>query len=167
MMPTISIETPCIIIAAKTGVKYFNQTGGYAVHDLEVEGYIIPLPEKYYSRVKDGEQSNSDNPYWNSYNLQAHFDHLFAPIETDPPSKFSTKYNGHCYNGIDEEDAQYIEKAFGESHSGILGIQVCRDKLKDCEEARIFVTIKYRQFSPQGDEGIMEVEGILTWENSD
>ncbi len=158
--PVIGVSSPCIIVPRKTGVIYTNQVGGYACHQLEVEGYIIPLEPDYYVKIKEGEESNCDNPYWNRYNLQEHFDKLFAPL------KRKTKYQGHGYNGIDFEDVEYLERALWKTD--FLEITIDRDKLDKCEEARIPVKIKMSQYSHENKE--MEpliTEGILTWENSD
>jgi hypothetical protein len=161
MKPIIDVSIPCIIIPAKTGVIYANQVGGYACHQIEIEGYIIPLSPYFFVKVKENEKSNNpDNPYWNKHDLQEHFDKLFAPLKQD------TKYNGHGYDGIDEEDAEYIEKAIGKDD--FMEIQVDRNMLTECEEAKIYVKIKLSQY----DEHCKEMkplitEGILTWENSD
>ena len=158
--PLISISSPCIIIPDSTGIKYFNQTGGYACHDLEVEGFIIPLNTKYFVRTNDGEESNCGNPYWNQFDLQEHFDQLFAPSEE------KTKYNGHGYHGIDLEDVEYIEKFF--KNTDFLQIRIDRKRLEECEEARIFVSIKLTQYDDEGKETEpFCAEGILTWKNSD
>lgn len=158
--PVIGVSTPCIIIPHKTGIVYFNQVGGYAVHNLEIEGYIIPLEPDYYVKIKEGEKSNCDNPYWNKFNLQEHFDKLFAPL------KESTKYNGHGYKGIDLDDVAYLEKALWKTD--FLEIKIDRKKLQDCEEAKIYVSIKLSQYSDDSKEiEPLCLDGILTWENSD
>jgi len=158
--PVIGVSIPCIIIPHKTGIVYFNQVGGYAVHDLEVEGYIIPLEQDYYVKIIDGEKSNCDNPYWSKYNLQEHFDKLFAPLKEE------TKYNGHGYKGIDLEDVEYLERAFFKTD--FLEITIDRERLADCEEAKIYVSIKLSQYNSEGKEiEPLCVDGILTWENSD
>jgi hypothetical protein len=158
-MPRIGVNTPCVIISKNNGVIYFNQTGGYACHDLEVEGFIIPLNYFFYIKAKDGEKSNYDNPYWNKYSFQEYFDELFAPLRE------GTKYNGHGYQGIDLEDVEYLEKAFNDD---FLEIKIDRDRLRECEEARIFVKIKMKQYDQYyGEVEPFCADGILTWENSD
>ena len=153
--PTIEISTPCIVVPVKTGIIYVNQVGGYACHNLEVEGYIIPLNPNYCVRIKKGEKSNWDNPYWSRYNLQEHFDKLFAP-------KKGSKYNGHCYNGIDIDDVKYLEKAF--SKTDFMEIKIDRTRLKECEEAKIYVSVKLKQYNNKKP---LCADGILSWENSD
>lgn len=60
---------------------------------------------------------------------------------------YSTKYRGWCCEGIDDEDADAIEKL-------VPGFKVNRNILTDCVEAYIHGTYK-------------DVDGILIWENSD
>lgn len=156
----IDIDIPCIIVPKDTGIIYCNQVGGYACHQLEVEGYIIPLAETYYRRVHGEEKANSKNPYWNKYKVQEHFDKLFAPLEK------GTKYNGHGYKGIDESDAEYIEHIFKDDY--FLTLKVDRDMLKESEEAKVFVIITLEQYNALYERiEPLQVNGILTWNNSD
>jgi hypothetical protein len=51
------IKTPCLIVPAKTGVVYLNQTGGYSCLQNSLEGYIIPvsdglLPKDYTNSLE-------------------------------------------------------------------------------------------------------------------
>ena len=160
MKPVIEVTTPCIIIPARTGVVYHNQVGGYACHQINVEGYIIPLSKVFYVKVKEGGMSNNANPYWNTYDFQEYFDTLFAPLEK------KTKYNGHGYEGIDLQDVKYVEKAFANSED--VELKVDRKLLKKCEEAKVFVNVTIRQYDEHCKETKPLVrKGILTWENSD
>ena len=159
--PIIGTAGICIIIPAKTGIIYCNQVGGYACHQIEIEGYIIPLPPTFFVKLKEGEKSNCDNPYWSKYYLQEHFDKLFAPLDE------TTKYQGHCYSdGIDEADAEYIEKAV--SRNDFMDIKVDMCSLRDCEEAKIYVYVDLKQYDEHNNEvEPLRIRGILTWENSD
>jgi hypothetical protein len=38
------LRAPVLIVPANTGIVYFNQVGGVAVLQMELEGYLIPLP---------------------------------------------------------------------------------------------------------------------------
>ena len=38
------LDSPVLIVPAKTGIVYYNQTGGCATNQNEVEGYLIPIP---------------------------------------------------------------------------------------------------------------------------
>jgi len=159
-MAIISIDVPCIVVPMKTGVIYTNQVGGYAVIEMTLEGYIIPLKDKHYNKVKEGTKSNNDNPYWNIFHLQEEFDKLFAPLNG------GTKYNGHGYSGIDEDDADYIEQVCGEDDS--MRITVNRDLLDKCMEAKIYVQVELVQYDLNSNKtNPLVVDGILTWENSD
>lgn len=159
MKPTIDTNIPCVIVPKATGILYGNQVGGYACHQLEIEGYIIPLESKSYVKVKEGEKSNNDNPYWNIYDVQEQLDKLFAPIN-------GSKYKGHCYKGIDEDDALYIENLFKDNF--FMSLEVDRDNLGKCEEAKVFVKVTLAQydFNHNSIEPFV-VEGVLTWKNSD
>ena len=155
----IGVSTPCIIVPHKTGIFYNNQVGGYSVHDLEIEGYLIPLEPYFYVKKKEGKKSNNaENPYWDKVNLQEYFDKLFAPL------KEITKYQGHGYHGIDLKDVKYLEKAL---KNEFLGIQIDRMKLKECEEAKIFVKIQLEQYEDNKKIKPILTKGVLTWGNSD
>lgn len=160
MKPVIGVNSCCVIVPSPTGVVYFNQTGGYAVHDLEVEGYIILFGDKFYLKKKDGDTRGVPSSVWDKCSRQEYFDKLFAPLEG------GSKYNGHGYDGIDEESAIYIEKAFSEND--FINLVVDRDLLPDCEEARVHVHLTIKQYDDKQNEvAPLKVRGVLTWENSD
>ncbi len=160
----ISIESPAIIIPKKTGVTYFNQVGGYSCHDLEIEGFVIPVAENFYWKSEDGKGNVPGNEYWNYKSFQKHMDELFAPL-----GRKKTKYKGHGYNGIDEEDAKYIEKCF--KSADYCELKVDRNKLDKCQEAAIYVKVNIPNFKVVEGRYVEQPErdfdGILTWRNSD
>ena len=147
----IEVLGPCIIVKETTGIEYSNQVGGYAVHDLSVEGFIMPLPVYFFKRAIC-QSGKSD--YWDKVCIH---DYLFRLFVTD-------KYKGHCYNGIDSSDADYIEHIFrqcnslGDNVNSMGFISVDRDMLQDCEEAKVYVRVHI---------DFKLYEGILTWQNSD
>lgn len=58
------------------------------------------------------------------------------------------KYHGWCCDGIDEEDAKFIEELMND-----VGIEVDRTRLRDSMEAWVYI--------------VKPVAGVLIWENSD
>lgn len=69
-----------IILFCPSGVRYSNQTGGYACLHPEAEGVYLPL----------GDGS--------------------SPVATDLNGHFETVWAGHCYDGIDGETADLIDQ---------------------------------------------------------
>lgn len=73
------------------------------------------------------------------------------------------KWSGHCYDGIDDTTANFIDAILAELD---LGTSLCvdREKFADSCEAWIWVTLSRNSLLWLGlDEGT----GVLTWENSD
>ena len=80
------------------------------------------------------------------------------------------KWQGHCYDGIDEETADFIDAFLMRPTGGELAfIRVNRDRLKDSHEAWVYVDVT----EPPATQGINLftgfgiATGILTWPNSD
>jgi hypothetical protein len=126
-----------LIIEWPSGVAYTNQVGGRSCAQLTQEGLLVPLS----SQIPDLRE-------------KALYEHFTGP-----------KWRGNCYNGIDDETAQFIEGLFVESD--FKGIEVDRARLHQSMEAWIFVRVN----SPFlgvifgfPEEGL---RGVLTWENSD
>jgi hypothetical protein len=126
-----------VVIAHPSGVLYSNQAGGYLCSHPEMEGVFLPLA---------GQGSE-----WQT-KLDRHF-------------FYSEKYAGHCYRGIDEETARFLDDLLASSPIS-RGITVDRTRLAESIEAWIHVTIA----SDAGDDAIAGfggATGVLTWENSD
>jgi hypothetical protein len=126
-----------LIIEHPSGVRYTNQTGGYACHHPEVEGAFIPIP---------------DHRSEQAYVLKKFF--------TGPKCK------GWCYDGIDEETARFVDKVLGQSRH-TQSLQVNRAKLAESQEAWIHVTVRSDQEPSELWSGFENAVGIITWENSD
>ncbi len=124
-----------LILAHPSGVFYSSQTGGYACHHPQLEGAFIPLDE-----TKGFESV-----------LEDHFT--------------GEKWGGHCYKGIDEETADFIDNLLNRSYIAKL-LKVDRDRLSDCEEAWIHVIVE-REPAESWPSWSRGGRGVLTWNNSD
>jgi hypothetical protein len=93
---------------------------------------------------------------------------VFVPLPGNGAEKLNEyfigpKWNGRCYDSIDEETASFIDSVLRELD---LGSSLCvdREKLEESCEAWIWVKISMNSLLWLG---LNEGEGILTWENSD
>jgi hypothetical protein len=126
-----------VIVAHPSGVHYSNQAGGYLCSHPEIEGVFLPLA--------------GPDTEWHTQ-LDQHF-------------FYGEKYAGHCYRGIDEETARFLDVLLASSPVS-RGITVDRDRLAESIEAWIYVTIA----PGTGDDAIAGFDGatgVLTWQNSD
>lgn len=138
-----------LIINCSSGVIYSNQTGGYATDHPEIEGVFIPL--MHPSDMDSLEARERGQLMDQQAELEAHF--------TGP------KWRGHCYAGIDEETADFVDHVLAASNV-TRRLRVDRSKLAASSEAWIHVVIP----PPDGSElweGFGPGCGVLTWENSD
>ena len=133
-----------LIIMKKSGVTYTNQTGGYACLHPETEGVYVPL-------------SNEKSELLNK--LIEYFTGL--------------KWKGCCWDGIDEETANFIDKLLRETSSikysaeNLGFISVDREQLKLSHEAWIYVNLSQPSDESSIINGFGDAKGILTWPNSD
>lgn len=126
-----------LLVEYPSGIRYTNQIGGYACLHPEVEGIFIPLTNSLVSQQEK---------------LKRFF--------TGP------KWKGHCDHGIDKETADFVEAVLTESFC-TAAIRVNQQRLADSYEAWIHVIV-----SPDGQpsemwRGLNNMNGIITWENSD
>ncbi len=116
-----------VIILCPSGVLYSNQAGGLSCLQPEIEGVYVPL---------------ACEPIDQEEMLEQYF--------TGP------KWLGCCSNGIDDEDANEIDRILGLSLPTRF-IKVDRSQLKDSCEAWVYVNIaaqpKERPRSYNGSEG--------------
>ena len=127
-----------LIVNCESGVIYTNQVGGYATDHPWMEGAFIPLQDEEIDQQT-----------------------MLYEYFTGP------KWRGHCYGGIDEETADFLDEVFARSLSTSC-LKVNRAKLNRCEEAWIHVLID----QPADDQyplvdGFSSNEGVATWDNSD
>lgn len=101
-----------LIAIEENGKLYTNQTGGCACRHPEVRGRIVEY-EVFPGKTR--EEFDND--------LLAYF--------------CGPKHNGWCFQGIDAEDADYLDKLF-ESYLGKNSVIVDRERLKDSMEAWIY-----------------------------
>jgi hypothetical protein len=137
-----------LIIVAKSGVRYTNQTGGHCCCQPEVEGFFVPLRNDL---TLDPVSLLGPEP-----DLDAYF--------TGP------KYAGSGATcGLDVEDAFEINKILAK-HQLSQVISVDNTRLTDSHEAWIYVSIineddgvapSFSGFGPYPR------SGVLTWTNSD
>jgi len=134
-----------LIISHPSGVWYEAQVGGYACLHPQMEGVYVPLWEEF----PDPQET-------------ALYEYFTGP-----------KWAGHCYDGIDDETADFIDRVLSSS-TYTNNLKVDRNRLKECIEAWVYVDIA----STVDDEGNLIVngwdfsyfrttEGVLTWQNSD
>lgn len=131
------IEHLSVILIKETGVIYTNQVGGHSCSHPEIEGALIPI--------------NGRSVYYENKLYQYFTGH---------------KHGGWCESGIDNEDADFIDKILHElryenksyTDDNCCNLKVDRSKLEESMEAWVYVTFT------NGDESLC---GVLTWENSD
>jgi hypothetical protein len=128
-----------LILSHPSGVTYSNQTGGYACYHPEMEGVFVPLGEQAIIQQE---------------RLEEYF--------------IGPKWQGACYNGIDEETVDFVDCVLAASPL-TRRLKVNRDKLAESHEAWIYVII-----SPSDrEDDIPELQevttgtGVITWVNSD
>ena len=105
-MPIIdlSIETFGLLFLWASGVLYTNQTGGYATLHPHEEGVYAPLQ-------------------------------LRESVQTAITKHFTgRKWRGWCFEGIDEETAQFLDGVFMQSDF-LPFLRVDRSRLQDSHEA--------------------------------
>lgn len=129
-----------LILLHETGVRYSNQTGGYACLHPEVEGAFVPLSDRLST------QHIELNQYF-----------------------VGPKWGGWCFQGIDTETAEFIDGVLqGDRETEQL--RVDRRRLDDSHEAWIYVNILPRADDEQRYplfDGFPSGRGVLIWENSD
>ena len=135
----------CLIISHPSGVWYEAQVGGYACFHPQMEGVYVPVWEAF----PDPQET-------------ALYEYFTGP-----------KWVGHCYHGIDDETADFIDRVLSSS-AYTQNLTVNRHRLKECMEAWVYVTIA----SAADEAGHLVVngwdfsdfrttDGVLTWQNSD
>jgi len=137
-----------LILKWPSGFAYATQTGGFACLQSWAEGILLPLGPRGQERL----------------------DERFG--------EGRTKYDGYCWNGIDADDADWLDFVLTHlepGHNWGPLITVDRSRLADSWEAWVHVRIgphPEREPAPPGGDswpfhGIPAQEAILTWENSD
>lgn len=126
-----------LIVSHRTGVSYELQCGGLACRHRSAEGFLVPLDESAAMAAA----------------LQ---DYFFA----------QPKYRGRCDDGIDEDDALFIDALI--AGAGGPWARVDRARLGDCCEA--WVILKIEPGYPcvpfcYGSDPQTPV--VMIWENSD
>lgn len=78
----------------------------------------------------------------------------------------NSKWKGHCYDGIDDDTARFLETELKSQPLGRIDcVTVDRDRLRECEEGWVWVKItenSHPLLRPYGG-----MSGVLTWQNSD
>lgn len=124
-----------LILAYPSGVIYTTQAGGYCCLHQKIEGVFVPV-------------STLDS-HWQKL-LDDHFFH-------------GPKWAGHCYKGIDEETADFLDTELETTYL-TQHLRVDRARLADSVEAWIYVRVAPARLWPSVD---AEASGVLTWNNSD
>jgi hypothetical protein len=159
MYPLSQIEKPIIqlydaaglgvIVLFPSGVIYTNQTGGYSCLHPTEEGVYLPL-------VSDS------------------FNHESALLDYF----YKGKWRGACADGIDIEDADFIDQLLGKTDNTKF-VSVNRQRLADSHEAWVYVNLaatpsRFPELPATYSSemsfllyGFGAREGVLTWCNSD
>jgi len=131
-----------VIASHPTHITYTFQCGGYICRNNEMEGFLVSLE---YTEPAE----------------EALYDYFFN----------GPKYMGHCYNGIDTDDADQIEEILRIKENGWATnwIKVDRTRLNDSVESWIYIRpeegshIPYCYNYPTDPNSEM----VLIWNNSD
>ena len=131
-----------VVILCKSGVYFGNQAGGLACKQPSAEGIFVPISAFglfFYQREK-----------------------LFSLLYSYFASP-EGKYKMCCSNGIDEEDADYLDKIFEHMN---LPFVVDRSRLDEAMEAWLPILIlKGTEYGFKWNK--YPIKAILVWENSD
>ena len=150
-----------VIFKLSTGVLYTNQAGGYACRQPVIEGAYIPLETDHPKSVENALMEYFTGPKW----------------------------RGHCYDGIDEETAEFIDSKLAQANF-FPGMKVDRRLLGDSYEAWIHLTLEFCPVDEKSWEefkmssvasnkgstnpastflyfGLEKTGAVLTWANSD
>ncbi len=126
-----------IIISFASGVFYSNQVGGYSNLHFSYQGIYASLHNF-------------------AFTIEKQFNTYFT----------GKKWKGHCSDGIDEEDADFIDNLLQDSYTTKF-LKVDQNKLKDSCEAWIYVKgVRPKEEIPI-IKGFEDFEAVLTWQNSD
>ncbi len=134
-----SLTNPAIIVPARTGVVYCNQTDGVATVHHELEGWLLPLPKV---------EANVFSPSWweRNYNRRVSGD--------------ETEWGDACRK---MEAALRGMLSGGEAPTEIAVV----DHPDNCE-AWVHVSFLFTELGAEGDgTNRVRLEGVLTWENCD
>lgn len=139
-------ETFGLILLCNSGVRYSNQTGGYACLHPQEEGVFAPLPAE---PLEDAQTQERIKQYF-----------------------VGEKWNGWCFEGIDEETADFLDSAFAQCEL-MSGLSVDRTRLQSSHEAWIYVLVKEPDPIREGEwesvpfAGFGPCRAVLIWLNSD
>ncbi|MEO1209266.1 MAG: DUF6210 family protein [Cyanobacteria bacterium J06638_20] len=127
----------CFIVGYESGVEYTHQCGGLSCEQRKMQGFLVPCPQS----IPISEQ-------------------LYAHFYTGP------KYKGHCYKGLDEEDAVLIDDLL--ASVGYDPLSVDRDLLKKSVEAWVYLKISpTNPCFPYCYNSDPASSVVMVWENSD
>lgn len=133
-----------LIVPAQTGVIYSHQCGGLLCAQQSCEGFLVPLRAEALVQVGVRKHESLND---------ALLDYFAGP-----------KWAGHCYSGIDAEDADYLDGLFLKYYE-TKHLKINRGMLKETKEAWLHVII-----SPEAKlrfQGITAENAILISQNSD
>lgn len=140
--PVIQVELQefegvCFIIGHESGVEYSHQCGGLSCEQRQMQGFLVPCPLSVPISKKL-------------------YEHFYA----------EPKYQGHCYSGLDEEDAELIDDLL--ASVDYAGLSVDRDLLSKSVEAWVYlkVNVDYPCI-PYCWNSDPASTVVMVWENSD
>jgi len=160
------LANPVIIVPEKTGIVYYNQVGGCACHQRNMEGYLIPAPKQ----VTIDDYFFSNKWWYEVYGRWAH--DLHSEMILDKNGKYGSDFTQWIYW---ESVSKHIEN-FLNSGCDIFRMRKAKiDKKAPQLEAWIKVSIEIqnefggKQYEILGDKNNKweRKDCILTWRNSD
>ena len=137
----LSLNQAGVIILRETGVVYQNQTCGHSCAQRCAEGILVPLTAACLITETPTELYQ-------------------CPIEAG--LKQIDWYR--CYSRLDTTCADEIDELL-QSTGFTKGISVDRTRLRESEEAWVYVKLKPMEYANY--EGFGECDGVLVWANSD
>ena len=142
-----------LVVMEDTGVVYTNQAGGYACRQPRAEGYFVPLCELFHDKdhtAKTLQKELDDHFFGGGANANPNLS--IEEIRAGKQWEGNTsKYKGHCYDGIDDATCDFLDKLFV-----AYGIEARTDRLAKEDAIEAWVPVIYKG-----------KEAFFVWENSD
>lgn len=138
----LSLNQAAVIILRATGIIYQNQTGGHTCAERCAEGALVLLTDPFLITETPNELYQ-------------------CPIEAGLKQ---IDWNRCYFGGFDETCADKIDLLL-QSNGFTKQVLVDRTRLKESEEAWIYVTLKPSDYANYL--GFGDCNGILVWANSD
>ena len=156
------LDKPVLIVPASTGIVYFNQVGGCSCLQMELEGYLVPLPDP-------GNEKCFNPDVW----YRERTDELPPPRSWRKigAAKLMLEHNEENYWKWRKVETciwweQFCEDVEYWAHQQGIGLKVIKQGEKQLEA---WMWVRYRQAAHlcEGDTKPEWIRAILTWQNCD